>query len=83
MATVKTAISIDRPLLERIDRLAEELELPRSRVLALAAEEFVQRHERRRVVHAINQACQDDTEAERGLRRRIRRKHLDLVRGEW
>ena len=83
MATIKTAISIDPPLLERIDRLAKKLELPRSRLLALAAEEFLQRDERRQVVRAINEACQDDTEAERRLRDGKRRKHLELVKGEW
>ena len=40
MTAIKTAISLEEPLLQRIDKLARGLGLPRSRVLAQAAEEL-------------------------------------------
>ena len=83
MPTVKTAISIDQPLLERIDRLAAELEMPRSRVLALAAEKLLRQHEQRKLLQAIDEACHQESEGERRLRRSMRQKHLDLVKAEW
>jgi len=44
MATIKTAIPIDKPLFDQLDDLAQELSTSRSRILALAATEFIQRH---------------------------------------
>ena len=39
--TVKTVISIERSLFDRVNQLAEELEVPRSQLLAAAVEEYV------------------------------------------
>lgn len=82
MPTVKTAISLDRDLLERIDALAEELDQPRSRVLAMAAEELLRRRESRELLERLNRAHGPEGGgiAHKDLRRR---KHRDLVQGEW
>jgi len=47
MPTVKTAISLDRELLQEIDAVAAETGQPRSRVLAAAAREYLRRRESR------------------------------------
>lgn len=84
MATVKTAVSLEGSLLERIDGLAEELDLPRSRVIARAAEEFLQRRETRRLLEELNEVYADEPTAEEiELRRRMRSKHRKLVAGQW
>lgn len=50
--TVKTAISLDAPLLKQIDAVAAELHMPRSRLLAKAAREFLLRHQNVKQAHA-------------------------------
>jgi len=84
MATVKTAVSLEGSLLKRLDDLAEELELPRSRVIARAAEDFLKRRESRRLLDELNEVYADEPTAEEvELRRRMRSKHRKLVAGEW
>jgi len=84
MATVKTAVSLEGSLLERIDEVAETLELPRSRVIARAAEDFLERWESRRLLDELNRAHADEpTPEEMELQRRMRALHREVVTGEW
>lgn len=88
MGVVKTAISLDADLLRRIDAVARELDEPRSRVLARAAEDFLGRLETRRLRERLDLAYTDEVreraepveKAEKALRRE---KHRRLVEGEW
>lgn len=84
MAAVKTAVSLDEKLLERIDQAAEDLRLPRSRLLARAAEEFLVDHENRKLLERLDRAYSDPPTAEEAeLRRRHRRRHRRAVEGSW
>lgn len=84
MTAVKTAISLDSELLERVDALAEELDLPRSRLLAQAAEDFLHRRESEKLLAHLNQAYGDEPpEEDEELRRRRRERHRRLVEGTW
>ena len=83
MAT-KTAISLDESLLERIDQAARELRLPRSRLLARAAEDFLTQHESRKLLERLDRAYSDQPTAEEvGVRRGHRRRHRRAVEGSW
>ena len=78
MASIKTAISLQGSLLEQVDALARELDVSRSRLFALAAEEFIQRHKNQELLEAINAAYDDFPDPEeqaalRGMRRQHRR----------
>lgn len=55
MSTVKTAISLEKPLLEQIDSLAQEMGIPRSRLFVIAMESFLEQHQNKQLVEAINQ----------------------------
>lgn len=80
MTTVKTAVSLDASLIQRIDDLAKELELPRSRLIARAAEDFLQRWETRRLLIELNRAHTDEpTDEEVELRRRMREMHREVL----
>lgn len=81
MPTVKTAISLDRELLQEIDALATETGQHRSRVLADAAWEYLRRRESRRLLDELNRVNSEEEgrAPERELRRR---KHRKLVEGE-
>jgi len=64
MAVVKTAISIKEPLFHKLEELADEMEMSRSRLLALALEEFIERHENLRLLETLNAVYADDPQEE-------------------
>ena len=84
MSTVKTAISIGKDLFEKVDQLAEKLDIPRSQVFVRAVDEFIQRHENRRILDALNDVYADEPDADdEALRAARRRHHKRIVEGEW
>ena len=84
MPTVKTAVSFDAPLLRQIDAVAAELKLPRSRLLALAAEQFLRRHQSAKLLEELNKAHADGPTAEEiEVRRAWKRQHRRRIEGEW
>ena len=84
MANVKTAISIQQPLFEQAEALARELHISRSRLFALAVEDFMQRYENQRLLERINDAYADTTiPEEQALLRSMRRQQRQMVEGEW
>lgn len=60
MSTVKTAVSIQRPLFEQTEALAREMGISRSRLVALALEAFIRRHQSRQFLDALNAAYDED-----------------------
>jgi hypothetical protein len=56
MAKVKTAISIDKSLLEATDKIAHELDIPRSQVVSLALTDFYFRYQNKQLFAQINDA---------------------------
>ena len=84
MATVKTAISIRKSLFEQVNNLAEELEVPRSQLFVLAVEEFIKRHQNRKIFEALNEVYTNGSDQDRQvLRKGMRRSHRQLVEGQW
>ena len=84
MANVKTAISIQQSLFEQAEALARELHISRSRLFALAVEDFMQRYENQRLLERINDVYADTTTSdEQALLRRMRRQQRQMVEGEW
>ena len=84
MPTVKTAISMPKSLFDQVDDLAEELQVPRSQVFALAVEELIKRHENRRILAALNEVYEDAPEPyDDTLHQGMRRQQRELVEGEW
>jgi metal-responsive CopG/Arc/MetJ family transcriptional regulator len=84
MANVKTAISIEKPLFEKVDSLAQELNTSRSRIFAMAATEFIQRRKNQELLEAINNAYDDHSDAnEESLKSVMKSRHLKMVRDQW
>ena len=84
MANVKTAISLQKALFEQVEAVAREMNISRSRLFALAVEDFIHRHENQQLLERINVAYQGPPDpAEQALRRRMRRQHRQIVEGEW
>jgi len=84
MANVKTAISLEEPLLERVDGVAKEMGIPRSHLFVLAVEDFLRRRENERLLDVINAAYADMPDPEEDAHQAaMRRKQRELVEGTW
>jgi metal-responsive CopG/Arc/MetJ family transcriptional regulator len=84
MAYVKTAISLRETLLQQMDEMARQLDISRSRLFALAAEEYLQRYQNQELLKMINAAYDDLPDSEEdNLQHHIRRQHRQMVTGEW
>jgi metal-responsive CopG/Arc/MetJ family transcriptional regulator len=84
MTSVKTAISIREPLFEQVEALANELNISRSRIFALAVEEFIQRYKNQQLLEEINRAYDDLPDAsEKEYMGKMRNQHRRLVEDQW
>lgn len=84
IAKVKTALSLQDSVVERMDRLARELNTSRSQLFSRAVDEFLRRYEGQALLEAINRACDSPPDPEEEARRRaMRSKQRRLVEGEW
>lgn len=84
MAQIKTAISLKASLLEQADALAQELEVSRSRLFALAVEAFIQSRQNQKMLENLNNAYDDAPDpVEREQLQRMRRKQRHLLKGQW
>ncbi len=55
MSTVKTAISLEEGLFRQAEELAHELQVSRSRLVALALEQLIHDYETKRLVEKLNE----------------------------
>jgi metal-responsive CopG/Arc/MetJ family transcriptional regulator len=84
MTMIKTAISLSDIIYEEMNALARRLDIPRSQLFALAAEEFLQRHKNKDMVRKINEALNNQLNREDKKRMSVvKRKHRQLVEGQW
>ena len=80
--TVKTAISVEETLFERAEALAKELSISRSRLFALAVEEFIEKYENQHLLRELNAVYGDPSEEETTYTYK-RASHRKLVEGQW
>ena len=82
MANIKTAISIEKPIFEQMNVLAKDLNISRSRLFALAAQEFIQRHKNIQLLQSLNEAYDDLSESE-PIVSKMRPRHYKMVKEQW
>ena len=82
MPNIKTAISIEKPIFEKMDVLAKNLKISRSRVFALAAQEFIKRHNNIELLKSLNDAYDDLPESE-PIVAKMRSSHYKMVKDQW
>jgi metal-responsive CopG/Arc/MetJ family transcriptional regulator len=83
MASVRTALVLQDTLVNRVDRVARRLRLSRSQVFSQAADEFLEKHEGKALLEAINAAVGEPDPSEREEREAMRHLHRRAVAGEW
>jgi metal-responsive CopG/Arc/MetJ family transcriptional regulator len=84
MSNIKTAISIEEPLFEEVDALAEELKVSRSSLFTMAVREFIKQRKNRKLLEAINDAYIDSTDSvENSVNETMKSKHRQVVEEQW
>ena len=84
MSNVKTAISLQKSLFDQVEALASEMKIPRSRLFALAMEDFIRRYQNKQLLEQINKAYEDaPNPSEQTNLRRMLLRHRRMVEGEW
>ena len=82
MPNVKTAISIEKPIFEKMDILAKNLNISRSRLFSIAAQEFIDRHRNLEFLEALNQAYEGAPKTEPAVTQ-MRSRHYELIKDQW
>ena len=83
MPNVKTAISIEKPIFDQVNDLAQNLNISRSRLFVLAAQEFIQRYKNMEHLKAINDAYDDLQEPETKIVGKMQPRHRKMVKNQW
>jgi metal-responsive CopG/Arc/MetJ family transcriptional regulator len=85
MPNRKTAVSIEQPLFEQADKLAEQMRVSRSRLYALALEMFIQKRTSQQILEQLNRVCAENppTDEEEQLLEAMQQGQRHLVEGEW
>jgi len=75
---------MEEGLFEKVEHLARELKVSRSRIFVIAIEDFIHQQENRRLLESINQAYEEGPDSvEENRLRRARSNHRRIVEGEW
>ncbi|MGE5530153.1 MAG: hypothetical protein ACM3X6_13580 [Patescibacteria group bacterium] len=83
MPNIKTAVSLPGPLFTKAERLAKELKISRSRLFALALEDFLAARENAALLSRINAVHDEAGDGDDSYQARRKDAHRRLVRGEW
>ena len=85
MANIKTAISLQESLFDQAEQLARDLKVSRSRLFALALEEFMRQYQDRKLFEQIKGVYEDAglDETEQQRLRQSTQQQRRLVEGEW
>ena len=83
MPGVKTAISLDEELLIKVNSLADNLHVSRSKVFTLAVQDYLKKQENQSLLAQLNEAYEDfPDEEESGVLKSIRVKHNKIIEQE-
>jgi len=75
MPGIKTAISVEENLFDKVNKLTKELHISRSRFFSLAVKDYIKKCEKRNLLDKINTAYEDlPSEEETRIGRAMRQK---------
>ena len=83
MPSVKTAISLDEELFNKVDKLANKLHVSRSRVFTIAVQDYLHKQENKSLLAQLNEAYGDQpSEEESTVSKSAKAKHRKIVKQE-
>ena len=83
MPGVKTAISLDEELFNKVNKLAHKLHLSRSRVFTIAVQDYLQKQENKALLAQLNNAYSDQqSDEEKKVSKSLKAKHRKIVEQE-
>lgn len=83
MPGVKTAISLDEKLFDKVNKLANELHVSRSRLFTLAVKDYLKKQENQTLLAQLNDAYADHPdEEERKISSSMKSKHSKIMEQE-
>ena len=84
MQAIKTAISIEKNLFDQAEKIARTMKVSRSKLFAIALQDFLAHQKNKELLAQINAAYADEPDAaEQALRSKSRRHHRRIVEGDW
>jgi metal-responsive CopG/Arc/MetJ family transcriptional regulator len=84
MSVIKTAISIDKSLFEKINKLADEIKLSRSQIFSQAVKYFVDKRDNLELVRKINRAYSDVLDEDEAKRlEKSEQRYKEILKEEW
>ena len=83
--SVKTAISMQKDLFQKVNVLADELQVSRSRLFVMAVQNFIKQNESKKMLSKINRAFSDypDSEEKRVHSKMSEKQFNNLERESW
>ena len=80
MPGVKTAISLDEELFNKVENLAHKLHVSRSRVFTIAVQDYLQKQENKALLAQLNKAYSDQpSNEEKKVSKSQKAKHRKIV----
>ncbi|MBD2147578.1 ribbon-helix-helix protein, CopG family [Sphaerospermopsis sp. FACHB-1194] len=84
MTSIKTAISIEQSLYDQVNELATAMKIPRSKLFAIAIEEYLHRQKQHQILESINEAYADGLdEPEQIMLEKMRHHQGKIQQKEW
>jgi hypothetical protein len=83
MPTIKTAISIDKSLYKKIEKLSHELDMPKSRIFSQAVEYIVEKKDNLELLKKINAAYPDKMDNPNSEYLKAAKKTYSTIVDKW
>ncbi|MBA3027708.1 MAG: CopG family transcriptional regulator [Desulfobacteraceae bacterium] len=83
MANVKTAISLEKQLFEKVNVMAKNLNISRSRLFSIAVQEYLKRCQNIELLDKINDAYDDIDGINSDIVTKMRPNHYKMVKDQW
>jgi metal-responsive CopG/Arc/MetJ family transcriptional regulator len=84
MTHMKTALSIEKSLFDRMEHLSRSMKISRSRLYSLAIRDYLEKMDHEQILERINAACADmPDEVEKKWFESTAHTHGAQVEGEW
>lgn len=84
MPCVKTAVSLRKPLFQKVETSARQMKVPRSQLITLALEEFFRRRQNKGVLKRLNEVYSGDPDPEEeALMTAMGKAYRRTMTGKW